>query len=144
MKHWNLIRWIVAVLMLLALPILLAVVTIAIVRIPRGKLRWWVPVYGYGSVLINCGIIAAMEFTMDEKIEILQWMRIDLIFIVMAQVAFLMILSTCRVIHESDSGGRIPPPRRKNKHRAVPDETALTLSWFIISAAGIRSRRPAA
>ena len=90
---------------LLALPVLLAVVTIAIVRIPRGKLRWWVPVYGYGSILLHCGIIAAMEFTMDEKIEILQWMRIDLIFIVMAQAAFLMILSTLRVIHESDIRG---------------------------------------
>ena len=86
----------------LALPILLACVTIAVVRIPRSKMRWWIPVYGYGSILFSCGIIAAMEFALDEKIEILQWMRIDLIFIVMAQVALLMIVSTCRVIQKSD------------------------------------------
>ena len=93
----------------LALPILLAVVTIAIVRTPRGKRRWWMPVYGYGTVLLQCGVIAAMEFAMDEKIELLQWMRIDLIFIVMACAAFVMAAATCRVIHKSDISEPAPP-----------------------------------
>ncbi len=89
---------------LLTLPILLAAVTIALVRMPREKLRWWVPVYGYGSILLHCGVIMAMEFTRDMKIEMLQWMRIDLIFIVMALAAFHMIVSTCIVIQRSDEG----------------------------------------
>ena len=97
---------------LLALPILLAIITIAIVRIPRGKRSWWIPVYGYGTVLLQCGVIAAMEFAMDEKIKILQWMRIDLIFIVMAFAAFIMSVSTCRVLHISDIRGPLTPEEK--------------------------------
>ena len=106
----------------LALPVMLAVVTIAVVRIPRKKLRWWIPVYGYGSVLLRCGIIAAMEFAMDEKLEILQWMKIDLIFIVMALAAFGMIVSTCRVLQKSDDSLPEPPEPAAPAEPAASDK----------------------
>ena len=99
----------------LALPILLVIITIVIVRTPRGKRHWWMPVYGYGTVLLQCGVIAAMEFAKDGKIERLQWMRIDLIYIVMALAAFIIMTATCRVIHKSDVSEPDPPASLKKR-----------------------------
>ena len=89
----------------LAVPAILTAASVALFRIPREQRKWWMFAVGYGVILLGCGIIAAMEFTVDNngKIVFLRWMKNDLCYLTMALAALGMILSNCWLIRRSDS-----------------------------------------
>ena len=83
---------------------LLITVSIALFRVPRAERKWWMYAVGYGVVLLGCGVIAAMEFTVDDnkKILFLRWMKDDLCYAVDALAALGMMISTSWLIRRSD------------------------------------------
>ena len=109
MRYDAVLRWgFVKVNQLLALPVFLLAVTVALRRIPRENRTAADFVLGYGGTLLGCGIIMAMEFALEQKIGFLSWMRMDLCYLVMALAAVWMILCAVRLIRKSDAVGGNP------------------------------------
>ena len=97
------LRWgFVKINQLMALPVMALITLLCVLRTPREKRslrRFAPPVCG---ILACCGIIMAMEFSLEDKIGFLKWMRMDLCWIVMLCAAVGMSVIACRMILRSD------------------------------------------
>ena len=104
------LRWgFVKVNQLMTLPVFLLVVTVSLRRIPCSLRTAWDAVLSYGGTLLGCGIIMAMEFALEQKINFLTWMRMDLCYLVMILAAVGMIFCAVRLIRKSDRADICPP-----------------------------------
>ncbi len=100
------LRWgFVKVNQLLALPAMVLIAVICILRTSASdrSLRRFLP-EGAG-ILACCGAVMAMEFALEGKIDFLTWMRMDLCWLVMLLAAVGMAVCACRMILKSDRAG---------------------------------------
>ncbi len=100
------LRWgFVKVNQLLALPAMGLITWMCVIRTPKAlrSFRRFAP--AAGGILLCCGVVMAMEFALEGKIGFLEWMRMDLCWIVMLAAAVGMAVCACRMILRSDRTG---------------------------------------